>query len=90
MVMPVVCEGGVKAMSFGWVNSKAGVPGAGGDDAAVVRGPIASKVATQVCVLAAAHSKIKTKYGKVERDLFFRPSISLPVHWPITHRVEVA
>lgn len=31
-------------MSFGWVNAKAGVPGAGGHGAAVMRGPMVSKV----------------------------------------------
>ena len=48
MVLPVACEGGVGAMSFGWVNAKAGVKGAGGTEAAVVRGPVASRVATQL------------------------------------------
>jgi hypothetical protein len=40
--LPVGC------MSFGWVNPRAGVVGAGGAEAAVVRGPVASKVATQL------------------------------------------
>jgi hypothetical protein len=31
-----------------WVSRKSGVPGAGGAEAAVVRGPVASKVATQL------------------------------------------
>ena len=31
-------------MSFGWVNAKAGVPGAGGHGAAVMRGAMVSKV----------------------------------------------
>lgn len=35
---------GVACMSFGWVNPKAGVPGAGGRGAAVMRGPMVSKV----------------------------------------------
>ena len=36
-------------MSFGWVNAQAGVEGAAArDEAAVVRGPVASKVATQL------------------------------------------
>jgi len=33
---------------FRWVSRKSGVPGAGGAEAAVVRGPVASKVATQL------------------------------------------
>lgn len=35
-------------MSFGWVNPDAGVAGAGGTEAAVVRGPIASQVVQQL------------------------------------------
>lgn len=34
----------VKCMSFGWVSPRAGVAGAGGREAAVMRGPMASKV----------------------------------------------
>lgn len=39
---------GLKLMSFGFVNPKAGVAGAGGKDAAVIRGPIASRVINQL------------------------------------------
>jgi len=39
---------GLKFMSFGFVNPKAGVAGAGGKDAAVIRGPIASRVINQL------------------------------------------
>lgn len=35
---------GVACMSFGWVNAKAGVPGAGGRGAAVMRGAMVTKV----------------------------------------------
>ena len=48
MVLPVECSGGVKCMSFGWVNPNAGVKGAGGAEAAVLRGPVASRVASQL------------------------------------------
>lgn len=52
MIMPIQtvlnkdteASSSITAMSFGWVNPKAGVKGAGGNEAAVVRGPIASKV----------------------------------------------
>lgn len=43
LLSPVVHRG-VACMSFGWVNAKAGVPGAGGHGAAVMRGPMVSKV----------------------------------------------
>lgn len=42
-----VMHRGVACMSFGWVNAKAGVPGAGGHGAAVMRGPMVSKVRKQ-------------------------------------------
>eukprot|EP01038_Epipyxis_sp_PR26KG_P014985 gene14985-20158_t len=38
----------LKLLSFGFVNSKAGVTGAGGQTAAVLRGPIVSKVINQL------------------------------------------
>ena len=38
----------LKMLSFGHVNPKAGVEGAGGQTAAVLRGPVASKVITQM------------------------------------------
>ncbi|CAM9802178.1 unnamed protein product, partial [Hapterophycus canaliculatus] len=47
LLSPVVHHG-VACMSFGWVNSKAGVPGAGGHGAAVMRGPMVSKVINQL------------------------------------------
>lgn len=40
MVLPVECAGGVRCLSFGWVNPAAGVKGAGGAEAAVLRGPV--------------------------------------------------
>ncbi|CAM9830115.1 unnamed protein product, partial [Choristocarpus tenellus] len=43
-----VLHRGVACMSFGWVNPKAKVPGAGGRGAAVMRGPIVSKVINQL------------------------------------------
>eukprot|EP00752_Nemacystus_decipiens_P004097 g3749.t1 len=47
LLSPVVHRG-VACMSFGWVNAKAGVPGAGGHGAAVMRGPMVSKVINQL------------------------------------------
>jgi len=41
-------RGNVRFLSFGHVNPKAGVPGAGGKSAAVVRGPIVSRVINQL------------------------------------------
>lgn len=46
-VLPLEAEG-VKVLSFGHVNPRAGVVGAGGQGAAVVRGPVASRVITQL------------------------------------------
>ncbi len=48
---------GVKMLSFGWVNRKSGVPGAGGFGAAVMRGAMSSKVAAQLLT--------KTDWGEV-------------------------
>ncbi|GMH62020.1 hypothetical protein TL16_g03392 [Triparma laevis f. inornata] len=53
MVCPIEHEG-VKLLSLGYVSSKSGVPGAGsatssgGNDPAVIRGPMASRVVTQL------------------------------------------
>ena len=47
-IVPLESYHGLKTMSFGFVNPKAGVPGAGGQDAAVMRGPIASRVINQL------------------------------------------
>ena len=47
--MRCLCAGrGVKCLSFGYVNPKAGPPGAGGQQAAVMRGPIVTKVINQL------------------------------------------
>lgn len=58
MVLPVMCDGGVACMSFGWVNRHAGVAGAGGTEAAVLRGPVASRVASQLL--------LGTDWGKLD------------------------
>ena len=49
-VVPLSAKGlpNLKFLSFGHVNSNAGVPGAGAGSAAVVRGPVASRVVTQL------------------------------------------
>ncbi|CBN74480.1 conserved unknown protein [Ectocarpus siliculosus] len=47
LLSPIIHRG-VACMSFGWVNAKAGVPGAGGHGAAVMRGPMVSKVINQL------------------------------------------
>ena len=49
-IQPLEANYGVKMLSFGHVNPKAGVQGAGGREAAIIRGPIASKVVTQMVV----------------------------------------
>lgn len=46
-VMPLTAEG-LKVLSFGHVNPRAGVVGAGGQGAAVIRGPVATKVINQL------------------------------------------
>ncbi len=50
---------GVKMLSYGWVNHKSGVPGAGGFGAAVMRGAMSSKVITQLLT--------KTDWGEVSK-----------------------
>jgi len=47
-VQPLVCPDGLKVMSFGYVNPRSGAPGAGGKGPAVMRGPIATRVITQL------------------------------------------
>jgi Mrp family chromosome partitioning ATPase/DUF971 family protein len=47
-ILPLISKYGLRTMSFGFVNPNAGVAGAGGKDAAVIRGPIASRVITQL------------------------------------------
>jgi Mrp family chromosome partitioning ATPase len=47
LVTPIKHEG-VSLLSFGYVNPEAGVPGAGGRGAAVMRGAMATKVITQL------------------------------------------
>lgn len=46
-VHPLDCEG-LRCMSFGWVNANAGVSGAGGSGAAILRGGQVSRVVTQL------------------------------------------
>ena len=46
-VLPLEAEG-IQVLSFGHVNPRAGVVGAGGQGAAVIRGPVASRVITQL------------------------------------------
>lgn len=48
MIEPIEDNDGLKVLSFGYVNPKAGAPGAGGRDAAVMRGPIVSRVINQL------------------------------------------
>jgi ATP-binding protein involved in chromosome partitioning len=47
-VKPLVDDDGVQFLSFGHVNRKSGVTGAGGQGAAIIRGPIASRVINQL------------------------------------------
>ena len=47
-VQPLECSDGLKVMSFGYVNPRSGAPGAGGKGPAVMRGPIATRVITQL------------------------------------------
>jgi ATP-binding protein involved in chromosome partitioning len=49
-ILPLETREGLKIMSFGYVNPKAGVAGAGGNEAALLRGPVASRVITQLVV----------------------------------------
>lgn len=47
-ILPLETSHGIKMLSFGHVSPKSGVQGAGGREAAVLRGPVASKVITQM------------------------------------------
>ncbi len=47
-ILPLDGPYGIKMLSFGHVSPSAGVQGAGGVEAAVLRGPVASKVITQM------------------------------------------
>eukprot|EP01039_Chlorochromonas_danica_P000382 gene382-415_t len=49
-ILPLEAQGlpNLKMLSFGHVNPKSGAPGSGGQSAAMVRGPIATKVITQL------------------------------------------
>lgn len=47
-ILPLEGPLGIKVLSFGFVNPKAGAPGAGGKDAALMRGPVVSKVINQL------------------------------------------
>lgn len=58
-------------MSFGWVNPKAGVPGAGGRGAAVMRGPMVAKVSENE-----ARARRTVARGRLWGDL---PVGSLPI-----------
>lgn len=49
-ILPLEAAHDLKMLSFGHVNPKAGVQGAGAKEAAVLRGPVASKVVTQMVV----------------------------------------
>lgn len=48
MIYPLQGPYGIKMLSFGHVNPKSGAPGAGGQEAAVMRGPMASRVINQL------------------------------------------
>ncbi len=66
-VLPII-QDGVKLLSFGHVNPSAGVPGAGGRQAAVLRGPQASRVITQLVAC--------TEWGELD----YLVSISIYLH----------
>ena len=51
MILPLEGPHGLKTLSFGHVNPRAGVIGAGGKEAAIMRGPIASRVINQLVAL---------------------------------------
>jgi ATP-binding protein involved in chromosome partitioning len=57
-VKPIVGPFGLQMMSFGHVSPKAGVVGAGGKQAAVIRGPIVSRVINQLIA--------STEWGKLD------------------------
>jgi Mrp family chromosome partitioning ATPase len=47
-ILPIEGPYGLKVMSFGWVNPGAGVAGAGGRQAAILRGPVVTRVINQL------------------------------------------
>jgi len=82
MILPIQCHGGVSAMSFGWVNPKAGVKGAGGTEAAVVRGPIASKVVTQLL--------LSTEWGHLDYLILDLPPGTGDVHLTVAQLLRLS
>lgn len=82
MILPIDCSCGITAMSFGWVNPKAGVRGAGGAQAAVVRGPIASKVVTQLL--------LGTDWGELDYLVLDMPPGTGDVHLTVSQLVKLS
>jgi len=64
-IFPLEDSQGIKMLSFGYVNPKAGAPGAGGRGAAVMRGPVVSRVINQML-----H---KTQWGELDYLLVDMP-----------------
>jgi len=64
-ILPLEDNQGIKMLSFGHVNPKAGAPGAGGQGAAVMRGPVVSRVINQLL-----H---KTQWGELDYLLIDMP-----------------
>lgn len=71
-ILPLESIQGIKMMSFGYVNPRSGAPGAGGRGPAVMRGPIATRVITQ---LATA-----TDWGDLDYLVVDMPPVSISLH----------
>ncbi|KAG5180225.1 P-loop containing nucleoside triphosphate hydrolase protein [Tribonema minus] len=71
LLVPIEHEG-VRCLSFGYVNPNAGVPGAGGHGAAVMRGAMVSKVITQLLV--------QTDWGELDHLIVDMPPGTGDIH----------
>ena len=71
--------GNLKMLSFGHVSEKSGVPGAGGTRAAVVRGPIVSRVITQLVTA--------TEWGSLDYLIVDMPPGTGDIHITLTQLI---
>lgn len=79
-ILPLEDTQGLKVLSFGYVNPRAGAPGAGGHGAAIMRGPVASRVINQLL-----H---KTSWGELDYLLVDMPPGTGDVQITLTQAVS--
>jgi Mrp family chromosome partitioning ATPase/DUF971 family protein len=83
-VLPLHAKGipTLKMLSFGHVNPKAGAPGAGGKEAAVMRGPLVSKVLNQLL--------LATDWGKLDYLIIDMPPGTGDIQITLTQSVQMS